>query len=130
MFNPYDDAPAAPQEHDTRTLLIRSLNDGFRLTPWRIGSELARNELVLTRGVVDQGAAFIVRALSAVRDFTDFSEDNDPHGEHDFGTVEVDGQKLFWKIDYYDSTLTWGAEDPSDPTTCRRVLTIMLAEEY
>ncbi len=68
--------------------------------------------------------------LSAVRNFTTFTEDNDPHGEHDFGSFEVDGEKCFWKIDYYDKSLEAGSEDPADPEVTTRVLTIMLASEY
>ena len=64
----------------------------------------------------------------AVRDYTDFSEDNDPYGEHDFGSLKVADQKVFWKIDYYDENLERWC-DPLDPN-CHRVLTIMLAEEY
>ena len=64
----------------------------------------------------------------AVRDYADFTEENDPYGEHDFGSLEVAGEKVFWKIDYYDENLkNWC--DPLDPD-CQRVLTIMLAEEY
>ena len=64
----------------------------------------------------------------AVRYYTDFTEDNDPYGEHDFGSLEVAGEKVFWKIDYYDENLkNWC--DPLDPD-CHRILTIMLAEEY
>ena len=59
-----------------------------------------------------------------------FNDDNDPWGEHDFGAVEVLGSKVFWKIDYFDATLTAGAEDPSDVKTCVRVLTVMLPDEY
>jgi hypothetical protein len=51
-------------------------------------------------------------------------------GEHDFGSFEVGHRKLFWKIDYYDPTLAFGSDDPSDPAKTARVLTIMLAEEY
>ena len=59
-----------------------------------------------------------------------FCEDNDPYGEHDFGAFEVEGEKLFWKIDYYDKALEHGSEDPADPTRTTRVLTVMLASEY
>jgi len=80
-----------------------------------------------------------IRALppedqSAIREkvetFEAFTEDNDPYGEHDFGSFDHNGQKIFFKIDYYDPTLTMGSEDPSDPKQTVRVLTIMLADEY
>lgn len=77
-----------------------------------------------------EGADFLRAALLAVATFSDFDPDNDPHQEHDFGAVDVAGRELFWKIDYFDDTMTIHAEAPSDPTACTRVLTIMLAEEY
>jgi len=55
---------------------------------------------------------------------------NDPWGEHDFGAVEIDGEKAFWKIDCYDRTLTAGSENPANEALTHRVLTIMLASEY
>ena len=71
---------------------------------------------------------------SAIREkvetFNAFTPDNDPHGERDFGAFEHNGNKVFWKIDYYDTTTTKGSEDPSDPKQTVRVLTIMLASEY
>ena len=36
----------------------------------------------------------------AVQEFSNFTEDNDPHGEHDFGSFTIAGNKVFWKIDY------------------------------
>jgi hypothetical protein len=65
-----------------------------------------------------------------VESFDTFTPDNDPHGERDFGAFEHNGERIFWKIDYYDTTLTYGSEDPSDPKQTVRVLTIMLASEY
>ena len=61
--------------------------------------------------------------------FDSFTEDNDPHGEHDFGAFEHEGERIFWKIDYYDKACEFGSEDPADPTKTTRVLTIMLADE-
>jgi uncharacterized protein DUF3768 len=108
---------------------IRTLNDAFRTHPF-IGAALASNELVITRGVADYGNDFADRAVTAVRRFSDFTEDNDPYGEHDFGSFDLDAVKLFWKIDYYDRKLEYGSPDPADPAVTRRVLTILLAEEY
>ena len=88
------------------------------------------NELVITRGVEARGWDFIARALAAVRDFSDFTPDNDPYGEHDFGAFELDGVKLNWKIDCYDRALEYGSPDPGDAEKTRRILTILLAEEY
>jgi hypothetical protein len=59
-----------------------------------------------------------------------FSSDNDPHGEHDFGSLTVSGTKLYFKIDYYDALERYGSEDPADPAMTTRVLTILLPEEY
>jgi hypothetical protein len=65
-----------------------------------------------------------------VETFDVFTHDNDPYGEHDFGAFEHNGQRIFWKIDYYDLTMTIGSEDPSDPKHTVRVLTVMLASDY
>jgi len=83
-----------------------------------------------TPGVQALGALAMVQAVAAVGAFSDFSEDNDPHGERDFGSFEIGGQRLFWKIDYYDLNLALASPDPADPAVTRRVLTLMLAEEY
>jgi Protein of unknown function (DUF3768) len=65
-----------------------------------------------------------------VENFDAFTTDNDPWKERDFGAFDHNGNKIFWKIDYYDTTLSKGSEDPSDPKQTIRVLTIMLASEY
>ena len=79
---------------DITTPRIRELNDALRQTTDTIGMLLANGQLVVTRGVAERGNDFIDRAFKAVRTFSDFSEDNDPHGEHDFGIFELDGETL------------------------------------
>ena len=68
--------------------------------------------------------------MRTIRVYDDFCAANDPHEEHDFGSFEANGQTIFFKIDYYDPALCMHSVDPSDPTVTRRVLTIMLADEY
>lgn len=70
------------------------------------------------------------RIRELVELFNEFTPANDPYGEHDFGRIEHNGTRVFWKIDYYNRDLTQGSEHPEDPRQTRRVLTIMLAEEY
>jgi hypothetical protein len=70
------------------------------------------------------------RIANQVQTFTAFTPDNDPHGEHDFGAFTIEGRKVFWKIDCYAPDMVHGSENPADPAATRRVLTIMLAEEY
>jgi Protein of unknown function (DUF3768) len=55
------------------------------------------------------------RAIELTRTFDDFTPDNDPHNEHDFGSFEIDDQKFIFKHDYYDKSMQYGSEDPGDP---------------
>lgn len=97
---------------------IRALNDAFRTT---LGGGYGR--VMMTEGV----KAMVIRRVAT---FSEFTADNDPHAEHDFGSFALAGRKLFWKIDYFDAAMEFGSEDPSDPVKTTRALTIMLAEEY
>ncbi len=106
-----------------KTDRIRILNDNFRAT-------FIGGQVVMTVGVDELPLDVKARVLLMVRAFTDFGEDIDPYGEHDFGSFEVAGEKFFWKIDYYDRDCQNGSEDPSDPDKTTRVLTIMFADEY
>ncbi|MCQ2740708.1 MAG: DUF3768 domain-containing protein [Alphaproteobacteria bacterium] len=63
-------------------------------------------------------------------EFSDFNEENDPYGEHDFGSFTYKNDKIYWKIDYYDLNCEYLSEDPSNPNVTNRILTVMLAEEY
>ena len=111
-----------------RTARICALNDAFRCG--RGNAPVFFTEFTITSGVAAHGEEFVEGAMAAVVSYEDFSEDNDPYGEHDFGAFDIDGQKLFWKIDYYGTDLKFGSPDPSDPSATRRVLTILLASEY
>ena len=103
---------------------VRRLNDQFRC----FGT--GRGSIMLTSGVDDLGLMFVAAAVNAVRTFDAFDRDNDPHGEHDFGAFTLQGQRLFFKIDYYDLALEGHSPDAADPAQTHRVLTIMLASEY
>ena len=85
---------------------------------------------MITAGVEAMPAEPRRSLLAKVRAFDAFTEDNDPHGEHDFGAVDEAGVRCFWKIDCYDREMTMHSDDASDPTVTTRVLTVMLAEEY
>jgi hypothetical protein len=106
------------------TQKIRELNDAFRKCFPPNGKRY------ITDGIFALDEADRAAILQEVRTFDAFTEDNDPHGEHDFGAFDFNGERIFWKIDYYDADCKHGSEDPSDPAQTTRVLTIMLAEEY
>ena len=105
------------------TSRIRELNDQFRTTGHG-------GRIFLTKGIMALPNYQMLQAIAAVRSFEAFTPDNDPHGEHDFGAVTIEGEKVFWKIDYYAPDMMHGSDDPSDPKQTRRALTIMLADEY
>ncbi|WP_420607559.1 DUF3768 domain-containing protein [Novosphingopyxis sp.] len=81
-----------------------------------------------------------------IETFDAFTDDNDPHGERDFGAIyqlrdgswtterprnqEDDRERVFWKLDYYDRKMEFASEDAANPAITRRVLTIMLSDEY
>jgi hypothetical protein len=96
---------------------IAKLNDEFRKKGLAV---------TVTTGV--QGLSDLSGLLEAVREYGEFWDGVDPHGEHDFGTIVWAGKKTFWKIDYYNESLD-GWSDPAKPE-CIRVFTLMLAAEY
>lgn len=51
---------------------------------------------------MDLGPRAVPAVLEAVRSFNQFSPDNDPYGERDFGALAVLGHRIFWKIDLYE----------------------------
>ena len=86
------------------------------------------------------------RVRELIETYDAFDEDSDPHGERDFGAVYqlADGrwtterprardderERVLWKLDYYDRDLRIASEDAADPAVTRRVVIIMLSDEY
>jgi hypothetical protein len=113
-----------PNTHpNVQTERIRTLNDELR-------KNIGGGRAFITAGVAALGPEAVARIIKTVEDFDDFCHANDPHQEHDFGSFDADGHTIFFKIDYYDPTMTHHSSDPADPTVTERVITIMLAEEY
>ena len=104
------------------------MNDAFRKSGAGVSTPQGRK--LMTAGVRALGMAEVMAIALKVITFNTFSDANDPWGEHDFGSFEHNGQRIFWKIDYYTPDLKHGSPDPSDPDVTCRVLTVMLASEY
>src|ERR1700682_3872468 len=107
----------------TDTDRIRQLNDHLR-------QDLTKCVAVMTPGIAALGQEAVARIIKTIEVYDDFCHANDPHEEHDFGAFDADGHRIFFKIDYYDKTLSMHSPDASDPTVTKRVITIMLAQEY
>jgi hypothetical protein len=106
-------------EHHTDR--IRKLNDQARHT-------LTGCRVFITPGI--QALDDIDAIMRKVQAFDEFTTDNDPYGEHDFGSFRYEGETVFWKFDYFDLDLQMHSPDASDPTVTARALTVMLADEY
>lgn len=102
---------------------IKTLNDAFR-------HSLQGGRVMLTCGIKAKTHDEIAEILEKIRSFDNFTTANDPYGEHDFGSFDYKGQKIFFKIDYYDLNYEYMSENPADPTITNQVLIIMLASEY
>lgn len=102
---------------------IRALNDRAR-------QSFTGCRVLITPGIAELGEAAVGEILAAVRSYDTFTADNDPYGEHDFGSFHLGKVQVFWKWDYYDLDLQMHSPDASDPAVTARVLTIMLADEY
>ena len=108
---------------DARTLTIRALNDRFRRT-------FNGGRVVATAGIMALDEPARLRLFKSVQAFDAFDEGNDPWGEHDFGSLDVEGETIFFKIDYLALGGSLHSEDPANAAKTDRVMTIMLASDY
>jgi hypothetical protein len=121
-----------------KTDQTRRLNDLARTRPETVNASWVMTQGVLHLMTGDEDApdasTRAVKGVTALRaaiaQFSDWDEGNDPYGEHDFGAFDLLGERLFFKIDYYHPDHDTHAPVPSNIELCRRVLTVMLAEEY
>jgi hypothetical protein len=113
-----------PRVNTVKAFKIQKLNDRFRKGDSTLGHQhktamVQALSLVEQRGLIEQ-----------VKNFDKFDEENDPHGEHDFGSLELEGEIWYWKIDYFDLNLDHGSDDPSNPAVTQRLMTILHSSEY
>ena len=106
-----------------RAEAIARLNDMLR----RSG---AGGPTVVTSGVRSLKGFNQLELLRALARYDKFDLENDPHGERDFGDLEIWGAEMLWKVDYYDREMIYGSNDPADPGQTTRVITVMLLQEY
>ena len=92
----------------TKTKAIRALNDELR-------QNFTTGTALMTAGVAALGAEAVARIVKTIAVYDDFCHANDPYEEHDFGSFEVDGHTIFFKIDYFDKSRSYHSPDPSDP---------------
>jgi hypothetical protein len=109
---------------------IAELNDRCRMGLDRTARIVATRDCLGTIAKGDKNIDMVIaqaRLLKAVRDFR-FGPDD--RTERDFGSLQLDGETIFFKIDYYDAAMEFGSENPADASITTRVLTIMLARDY
>lgn len=86
---------------------------------------------MISGALAQEDSDLIHRVREAVRNAEVATGDgNDPYEQHDFGSVEVDNELYFWKIEYFNNEMDAGSEDPSDVSQTKRLLTIMHASDY
>ena len=104
---------------------IAELNDALRKS-----FSPTLGKIMMTAGVAALPSEIRAELFHKVQTFDAFTEDNDPHHEHDMAFFEVNGRKWYFKIDYYDLKIKLGSPDPADLTKTCRVMTIGAAEDY
>ena len=102
---------------------IATLNDKFR-------KSFIGGEVLLSAGIAAMSSEDKANIVALVQNFDNFTPDNNPYSENDFGSFDYKGEKILWKIDYYDLNNKYHSEDPSNPYITNRILTIMTVFEW
>ncbi|MCJ8273039.1 MAG: DUF3768 domain-containing protein [Psychrosphaera sp.] len=99
------------------------LNDELRV--YGVGGNI-----VLTEAIANLAQQDRLAVIQAVREFDVFGNEFDPYKDRTFGLLTVNGQQIFWKIDYDFTEFLKGETSALDVSQIARVLTVMLADEY
>lgn len=116
-------------EETVRQLEINAIaqqNDYFRAKP----PTEALGKWVCTQAIHAEGPEFVRDCFRAAAEYDSFDEDNDPYGTREMGFMDVQGKKVWWKIDLYNRSYDAGSENPTALAETRRVLTMLFPSEY
>ena len=114
------------------TRKVADLNDQLRkdmFTGNMLKKHNLKNKIVLTPGIAGLNLIDKEKVFASVKYFGNFTKNNNPWGEKDFGSFNFKKETFNWKIDYYDNDMKYHSPDKTDPNKTVRVLTIMKAEE-
>ena len=87
---------------------VARLNDAFRTT-------FAGGRVLMTSGVDALPSMVKATALQQVAAFSSFTADNDPYGEHDFGSFELCSRKFFGRSTTTTNGASTGRKTPPMP---------------
>jgi len=114
------------------TRKVADLNDQLRkdmFTGNMLKKHNLKNKIVLTPGIAGLNLIDKEKVFASVKYYGNFTKNNNPWGEKDFGSFNFKKETFNWKIDYYDNDMKYHSPDKTDPNKTVRVLTIMKAEE-
>jgi hypothetical protein len=112
---------------DEKKVRIAALNDELRMgrSP-RNGKVIVTGDLAAEQPDPEKLKAIVV----ALHQFNAFTEDNDPHGEHDCAKFAVGDEEFMFKIDYYALDEEHLSDHPEDPNVTIRVMSVFYAHDY
>ena len=112
--------------------IVAEQNDRFRRAAFGlpVPHPAPQGQVLMTPGISARDDAFRIALIHAVMAYEDFNPDCDPHGWHEMGVVEIEGETVWFKIDLYDEAYEYGSSDPTDLRFTRRVLTLLFPSEY
>lgn len=102
---------------------IQNLNDLLRIFH-------LNGEIVYSSGMSIFSNYDLCQIMRTISFYDDFNKDNNPYEEKDFGIINFKIYKIIWKIDYYDIEMKYHSPAPYDSSKTKRVMTVMLADEY
>ena len=131
---PNDTSPT--EDYTPDAARIAAQNDAFRRAvttcpPGIPMPEGLRGRVVFTQAVAARGLPFQLQCLLEIAAITAFEPENDPEGWHDFGAIEVRGERVWFKLDLYsDERMEWGSDRPDDPSLTYRVMTVLFPSDW